>query len=375
MKFIFASILSVLVLIPQTVGAQGSESLVFHTIVIDPGHGGQDPGCVSRDGRTYEKDLVLSISKLLAEKIRQADPNLKVLLTRDDDTFVKLNSRASFATRHNADLFISVHINANEKSSPNGYSVHLLGQSTDKNKDTYAFNMDVCKRENAVMLLEEDYSTTYKDFDPDDPESDIFLHLMLNAYREQSLSFAQFVDNNLSFSPLRKSNGVMQNNFAVLRLATMPAVLLELGFISNNEDLEVLRNKGNLDNIANNIYNAFRDYERMYYPESKDIPKAVPSKPVADMAPVQKDTMPVEDTHILFGTQILASKQRLDDNDRFFKGNVPTVIKNGEIYRYYIGVSKDIDEASSQYRQLSNNFSDSFFVRIEDGKARQWTPE
>ena len=167
--------------------AQTHESLGLRTVVIDPGHGGKDSGAISKDKKTQEKKIVLEISKLLKKKIEELNPGVSVFLTRDkDEVFVPLIDRARFATGKNADFFISVHINSNTKTTPNGYSIHLLGPSTDKNKDTYAMNMDVVQRENSVILLEEDYSTTYQGFDPNDPESDIFLHLMANAYREQS---------------------------------------------------------------------------------------------------------------------------------------------------------------------------------------------
>ena len=135
------------------------------TVVIDPGHGGKDPGCVCRDGKTYEKNLALDISLRLGKMIRDSLPDVKVLNTRGDDRFIPLINRAKFATGNDADLFISVHINAQEKgTNANGYSIHLLGESRDKTKDTYAFNMDVCRRENSVILLEDDYKTTYKGF-------------------------------------------------------------------------------------------------------------------------------------------------------------------------------------------------------------------
>lgn len=361
--------------------AQSAGGLGLHTVVIDPGHGGKDPGAISRDKKTQEKEIVLTISRLLKEKIEAQYPDVKVYLTRDKDgTFVPLIDRAKSATNREADLFISVHINANNKTTPNGYSVHLLGPSADKNKDTYAFNMDVCKRENEVILLEDDYSTTYQGFDPGDPESDIFLHLMHNAYREQSLMFAQLVDQNLAGGPLRKSNGVTQNNFAVLRLASMPAVLLELGFISNAADLEVLRSDKSLDNIAIRLCVAFGEYKKIY-DESVGAGKAAPEK--ADKAPAsapaaeaqkaepQPAAAAPQEEGTYYATQVLATKKKMAANDPFFKGHEWRSIYTGTLYKYFIGASDDVEKARVINRQISADFPDSFLVKVVDGACER----
>lgn len=346
----------------------GPSGLGLHTVVIDPGHGGKDAGCISKDKKTYEKQLVLSISKKLKEKIEAANPDVKVYLTRDSDKYETLSDRAKFATEKNADLFISVHINSNEKTSPNGYSVHLLGQSTDKNKDTYAFNMDVCKRENEVILLEDDYSTTYQGFDPNDPESDIFLHLMHNAYREQSLIFAQLVDQKMSGGPIKKSNGVLQNNFQVLRQASMPAVLLEIGFISNATDLSMLRSSDNLDRIASGIASAFKEYKSIYdesvgaakpadvKPES---PKAEAAKPAADVAKAAT-------RESYYGTQVLASTKNMKADDPYFLGYKMKNVKSGNLYKYIIGVSDDVDKAREISKEIRKKYPDAFLVKVDD---------
>ena len=156
-------------------------------MVIDAGHGGKDPGAVSSDKKTYEKSIVLDIAQNLSERIRKAYPDVKVVMTRSSDKYVTLNDRAEIANKADADLFISIHINASAKNSPNGYSVHILGQSSDTNKDLFAYNMDVCRRENSVITLEDDYTTKYQGFDPSDPESFIFMTLMQNSYLEHEI--------------------------------------------------------------------------------------------------------------------------------------------------------------------------------------------
>ena len=288
-------------------------------------------------------------------------------MTRDkDEVFVPLIDRASFATGHNADFFISVHINASEKTSPNGYSVHLLGPSTDKNKDTYAMNMEVVQRENSVILLEDDYSTTYQGFDPKDPESDIFLHLMTNAYREQSILFAQIVDKKMAGGPIRKSNGVSQNNFAVLRLASMPAVLLELGFISNPTDLEALRSSRNLDRIAQRLAEAFTEYKKLY---DESVGAGRQDKPAAAPAPAAASatqTASVPAGEVWYGTQVLATRKTMDPKDSYFLGYEPRCVSTPTLNKYIIGVSDSLEKARETSRSIKAKYPDAFLVKVDD---------
>lgn len=343
------------------ISAQNTSNLGLHTVVIDPGHGGKDPGAISKDKKTQEKQLVLDISKKLKEKIESSNSDVKVLMTREKDgVFVPLIDRARFASGKGAELFISVHINANDRTTPNGYSIHLLGPSTDKNKDTYAFNMDVCKRENEVILLEDDYSTTYQGFDPSDPESDIFLHLMHNAYREQSLIFAQLVDEKLKNGPIKKSNGISQNNFAVLRQASMPAVLLELGFISNPTDLAALRSEESIDRIVNSIADAFNDYKTIY---DESVGASRPQ--AAGTGAVTGNSAPSD---IYYGTQVLASSKLMDKKDPYFLGYEYRYVKSGKLYKYFIGVSDDVQKAREMSSGIVKKYPDAFLVKV-DGEA------
>lgn len=344
--------------------AQDSGQLGLRTVVIDPGHGGKDPGAVSKDGKTQEKKLTLEISNLLKAKIEALNPGVSVYMTREeDDVFVPLIDRAKFATGKGAGFFISVHINSNAKAAPNGYSIHLLGPSTDKNKDTYAMNMDVVQRENSVILLEEDYSTTYQGFDPKDPESDIFLHLMTNAYREQSLLFAQLVDEKLAGGPIKKSNGILQNNFAVLRLASMPAVLLELGFISNATDLETLRSAKSLDRIAQRLAEAFTEYRKLY---DESVGAGEPVKPEAPAKEAAPDKAASPTGTAYYGTQVLATKKSMDPKDSYFLGYEPRCVSTAALNKYIIGVAGDLETARKSYNKIKAKYPDAFLVKVDD---------
>lgn len=254
-----------LIFLTFSVSAQKPDNFL-HTVVIDAGHGGKDPGAVSRDQKTYEKTLVLSMAKKLGGKIEaEYNGDVKVLYTRTEDVFVPLQDRADFANRNNADLFISVHVNASPKGrTGSGHSVHILGASSNPNRDVLSGNLDVCKRENSVILLEDDFSTTYQGFDPTDETSYIFMTLMQGAFYEQSIYLASLVEKKLSNNPLKVSNGVFQNAFYVLWKTAMPSVLLELGYISDDTDLALLRTDEGREMIAGKVFEAFKEYKKNY---------------------------------------------------------------------------------------------------------------
>lgn len=366
--------------LPVMLGAQDGR-LGLNTVVIDPGHGGNDPGCISKDRKTREKDLTLDISKRLAGKIRAEYPEIKVLQTRNTDVFIPLVQRAQIANSAHANLFISIHINATTGTAANGYSVHVLGQSSKKGRDLYSNNFNECARENSVILLEDDYSTNYQGFDPNDPESSILFSLMQNAYLEQSLMFADDVNRALKPGPFRTSRGVHQDPFLVLWKTAMPSVLIECGFISNLSDLSTLRSAAKLDEIAEGIFKAFKqfktDYDRslnVSIPQSAQTSSAKPSEPETSKA---SETHAVEGARTTsdgpwFGTQILALSRRLSDDDPAFQGQKVTAVRDGNIYRYIVGCSADRKEALAESRVLKKTFPDSFLVRVDqDGKVER----
>lgn len=368
MKFDFHHI-SLLLLICLSMAAfqdaaaqQSSSTLKLRTVVLDPGHGGKDAGCVSRDRKTYEKNLTLSIARLLGQKITQAYPDVKVVYTRTTDKYVTLNDRAEIANRNHADLFISIHINSFSSSSPNGFSAHILGQSRDKNRDLFSYNMDVCRRENSVILLEEDYSTKYQGFDPEDPESFIFFNLMQNAFYEQSLLFAADVEKELSKGPITHSRGISQDPFYVLWKTTMPAVLLELGFISNPADLKIMNSSAGREQLASRLFAAFREFKKKY-DGSLDLSAARAAQPERQ-EDVSAQTS-AGDTR--YGVQILVLSKKLRKGDRALKGYDPEIFSAGSLYKYVVGISGSEAEARDTYRTVKRKFPDSFPVKISGG--------
>ena len=347
----------------------------MNTIVIDAGHGGKDAGTVSADRKTYEKTLTLKLSKKFAEKVRAAYPEMKVILTREKDVFVPLMDRTALASKVGANLIISIHINAAAKSkSPNGFSAYILGPAKKSKYDSYDVNMEVLQRENSVIFLEDDYSTKYQGYDPNSPESEIFMQLMQNAFREQSLAFAESVSHNMDRGPFRKNWGVMQANFCVLRQASMPAVLLEYGFMTNPEDLSVLRKEEALNKIVDRLFDSFVSYKEDYDAsvaiedtpapamESATAPQA---KPEAQTVSPQEKPQAQSGAPVFYGVQVLASSREMSPSDKYFRGHDVICIKVGKVYKYILSPEDNPDAVKTFYNKIKSQYPESFIVKVE----------
>ena len=355
-------------------GAFAQDRLKLSTIVIDPGHGGNDPGCISLDKKTREKDIALDISKRLAKKINESLPGVKVVLTRSNDTFVTLSGRADIANEINADLFISVHVNAQAKgTSASGYSIHCLGQSSREGNDLFSKNLELCKRENSVILLEDDYQTRYQGFDPSDPQSYILFSLMQNAHLEHSLAFAEDVANAMKGGPISRSRGVSQDPFWVLWRTTMPSVLVEVGFMTNPNDLQTMRSPEGRDKIAANLLKAIQTFKKRYdnstatttTPQKADQADVKPA-PETGEAPATPAVEAVsESSGTVYGIQVLATSKKMKPADPFFKGYTPTEVVSGKLYKYIIIVGGDLADARRKKRELDQRFPGCFLVSKE----------
>ena len=348
----------------QDAGSQAA--LLLKTVVIDPGHGGKDPGCVSRDNKTFEKDIVLDIAQRLAGKISAAYPEVTVKMTRTKDNFVELENRASFANKANADLFISIHVNAAPKgTAANGYSIHCLGQSSRKGNDLFSKNLDLVKRENSVIKLEDNYETTYQGFDPGDPQSSIIFSLMQNAHLGSSLTFADYVAKSMGNSPIHNSRGVSQDPFWVLWRTAMPSVLIEVGFITNPDDLATMRTEKGRDQIAANIFRAFSLFKSGY---DGSLTREAPPQQPEEVVKAEEPRKPQEGG-VLFGTQILVLSRELPDTDPAFHGYTPVKVSAGSLTKYIIGTSSSLTEAKKKFSAIVKFYPDAYLVKIEDGKT------
>ena len=364
-KLPVALIVAAVLAIPVPCLAQ-KDALRLKTVVIDAGHGGKDAGCVSRDKKTYEKDIALDIATRLNEKISAAYKSVNVIMTRADDNFVELEQRAVIANKANANLFISIHVNAVEKgTTANGYSVHVLGQSQRAGNDLYSKNLDLVKRENAVILLEDNYETKYQGFDPNDPQSSIIFSLMQNAHLTASLTFADDVAQAMAGGPIKHSRGVSQDPFWVLWRTAMPSVLIEVGFMTNPDDLSIIRSEEGRDGIAENIFKAFCTFKARY-DASVQVGESAPE--AAPAAPVQEEkAAPPDPNAPYYGIQILATGKQMNPSDPFFHGYTPVELKAGTLYKYIICTDGKLANVKKSFAKVQSVFKDSYLVKVTDG--------
>ena len=378
---LFRALLSALLMVAVSIHLSGQNTvkdLGLRTVVIDPGHGGKDPGAPGKTRKTDEKHIVLSVATKLGDKIKAAYPDVKVVYTRSSDVFVELKERANIAKRNNADLFISIHCNSNNSSQPYGASVHLLGPKSSNKKnqrDYFAASQSVAQRENSVMLLEDDYKTSYQDFDPESAESVISSNLLWMANYQNSLMFAAEYEAYLHKAPYRESNytGIHQDVFYLLWATNMPAALLEIGFISNPGDYAVMSTSDGQAKIAQSIFDAFSSYKKQYDASVNVVAEPAEVKPetevkVQQSEPAAKTTATVKEQDVHYGIQIMGLGRKLSAKDSALKGLSVQIVppaEGGSIYKYIAAWSEDQESAKSQLAAVRKKFPDAFLVKVE----------
>ncbi len=351
------------------------------TVVIDAGHGGKDPGSLGKFSK--EKDIVLDIALRLGKYIETQLPEVKVVYTRTKDEFIPLYQRADIANKNKADLFISIHANGNTEPHVDGTETLVLGLHRAEE------NFEVAKKENSVILLEDDYNAHYEGFDPNSPESYIIFSLMQNLYLEQSINFAAYVQNQFKNRAARKDRGVKQQGLLVLARTSMPGVLIETGFMTNPEEEKFLMSEEGKDYIASAIFRAFRDYKNMM--ENKNTYLAgnalkydsgkmgissdtMPAKVIQQAlnnetdSSLKKTSLPDNKANVAFKVQILASAKRIPANDASFKGlKGIEEFKVGNMYKYTFGSSESFSEMVALSRQMQKSFPGAFVIAVKDG--------
>jgi N-acetylmuramoyl-L-alanine amidase len=222
-------------------------------VVIDAGHGGRDPGALGSSSK--EKDIALTVALLVGKYIQENMPGVEVIYTRKSDVFIELKERANIANRNKADLFISIHCNAAPSRSAYGTETFVMGTKN------FEGNFDIVKRENSVILLEDNYQEKYEGFDPSSPESYMMFNLMQKAYLSNSLSLASKIESDFTSKVNRTSRGVKQAPLYVLWTTSMPSVLVELGFISNQNEEKFMKSKDGQTYLASAIYRSVKAYK------------------------------------------------------------------------------------------------------------------
>ena len=333
------------------------------TVVIDAGHGGHDPGAMGK--LTQEKKLNLEVSQRLEQQIKLHYPDVKVVMTRKNDVFLTLQQRADIVNKNNADLFICIHTNAAENRNVTGTETFVLGV------DKLQSNLDVAMRENAVMLLEDDYQTTYEGFDPNSVDSYIMFELMQDQYIDQSLNFATLVQQ--QFTDIGRSDrGVRQAGFWVLHKSACPSVLIEMGFISNSNEEKYLASDKGKEDITNSIFQAFSQYKSAYDRKHGIVIAAKsegkPSAAKADKSVAAKADKPVAaveqaELRPVYKVQIFSTLKPVPAGDATFRGlKNCQYSKDGKYYKYTYGEDTDYQTILDIQQELKTKFKDCFIV-------------
>ena len=366
--YIFSIFLALMLFPSLHMSGQNTNGNVgLRTIVIDPGHGGKDPGAPGPDSRNSEKHIVLKISKLLGEKNRKEYPSVKVVYTRSGDTFPKLTDRVQIAHDNNADLFISIHCNSNSKKTASGSSAHILSRKDTRNpsRDLFDENLELTRLENSVIEFEDDQST-YKNFSTEDQ---ILNNLLFHANFEYSVMLAQLIVDNLATNPFHKwGNGIHQNDFLLLKKMTCPAVLVETAFLSNQNERQLLVSEKWQEEIAERLFKAFKVYKDVY-DGSVSAPVYEPSSPQAET--VETSTSVQTGSDEFYGIQIMGLGRLLADNDPALKGMKVRALKSdsSSIYKYVYGAYGSSSDASAQLAAVRKKFPEAFVVVVKGNEV------
>lgn len=290
-------------------------------LVLDAGHGGKDIGATrtySDLGRLQEKDIALSVTLMIGEKLEK-HKDFKVIYTRKTDVYPSLTDRTNLANRSKADLFVSMHCNASRGTT--AYGTETFVQGPEQNRE----NLEVAKAENDVIYLDEQDRETFASYDPTSPESLIALRIQQSKYLESSLLMGSFVEENFVNKDRRFSRGVKQQNLHVLRRNAMPSVLVEMGFISNYEDAAYMATQRGQEEIAESVYQAIVSYKKKF---ERNLAKVEPPKPAEK--PMKNDS------RIL----LMSSTTKYNEGNPVFRGlKYILTIKDGQMYRYYYSVT------------------------------------
>lgn len=336
------------------------------TVVIDAGHGGKDPGAVSANKQIYEKDITLKVALMVGESIAASHPEVKVLYTRKTDKFVGLNDRARMANKANADLFISIHVNAAKNRSAKGAETFTLGVEEERTE----LSLDVAKRENGVILLEDNHEKTYANFNPNSPESYIIFEYMQSEFVKESIHLAQYVQENFAKDANRQDRGVRQAGFLVLNATSMPSILVELGYISNAEEAKYLASATAQKRLSQCITKAFDQYYADLKKLQNNMLMAEESlSNEQENATGNLQTAVVRDDTPVFKVQFLSSSKKLEKGNPAFKGVGPvSYYYEKGLYKYTCGESANYNEILHVKNKVNEKFKDAFVVAFVKGE-------
>ncbi len=365
----------------MALGVSASGAAV-NTVVIDPGHGGRDFGAIGRHAN--EKDIALAISLKLGDYIREYLPDVNVVFTRETDVFVPLHERAQIANDNKADLFISIHCNSAASRRAIGTETFVMGLHRSQ------ANLEVARRENKSILYEDDYLETYDGFDPHSPEANIIFSLYQNAYLDQSLKMASFVQDQFRDRARRIDRGVKQAGFLVLYQIAMPGILVETGFLSNPAEEQYLMSQSGQAYIASAIFRAFRDYKNeqdalfaeqsryrnnmshsSYLSESHNGASGEGSPGgSADQNVAEADMADPDTASITFRVQFTSMAEKIPVHDSRFSNLDDVYVYHHEgLYRYTTGKASTLEEANGIQKEIQDaGYPDAFVVAFLDNQ-------
>jgi N-acetylmuramoyl-L-alanine amidase len=345
--------------VPSALFAQQSNPF---KVVLDAGHGGKDPGTMR--GSIREKDIVLDVVLRLGKLLEQHN-SVKVFYTRKTDVFIELRERANIANKAKANLFISVHCNGVKSTAAKGTETFVMGMSR---TDT---NLDIAKKENGVIFLEDDYNQKYKGFDPNNPETLLGLKILQEEFLGQSIELASEIEKNFVQTD-RFSRGVKQQPIWVLDATVMPGVLIELGFVSHAEEGIYISSDAGKEEMAQSIYNAIITYKNTFFSPS-DVNESI-------VAPIESNSPAAivsnnhnETTHeangIHYKVQLEAGTKKIDTKPSNFKGLEPiSFTQENKIYKYFYGDETDYEACKKRLTEAKNKGYKSAYIVTFDNK-------
>ncbi len=337
--------------ISTTIVAQKKDKFI---IVLDAGHGGKDPG--KKTLKYNEKDIALKIVLKIGKQLA-LNKNVKVIYTRKTDVFVKLHERARIANKADADLFVSIHCNAHHTQA-SGTETFVLGEGNTQR------NLTIAKAENEVIFLEDDHSEHYERFDPNSPESLIGLTLMQEEYVAQSLLLASLIEKNFVQKDKRKSRGVKQASLLLMHSTYMPSVLIETGFITNEQEGEYLVSKNGQVSVAKSIANAILTYKnKLHLVEDEIIDPIIEN-------PTETNPIIVTQKNIIFKVQLAASNKKIAlKSYNFKKMENLSIAKTGKLYRYFSGSTNNYKKIKEiQKKAIKKGHTTAYIVAYKNGK-------
>ncbi len=367
MKFNYRNFILITFLLLLSYSSVNSQNKDVFTVVLDAGHGGKDPGN-SYHG-FVEKEIALKTVLKLGQFLEK-EKSIKVIYTRTSDVFIELANRPKLANNANANLFVSIHCNSVKNGVPHGTETFVMGMSR------HDMNLEVAKKENSVILLEDNYKQKYQGFDPNKPESLIGLTIMQEENLNSSINLASEIQNNFTNNLGRNSRGIKQQPLWVLDASYMPGVLIELGFLSNKSEGSFLNTEEGQIKMAKQISEAILNYKNKYFGVRKE--GSVSSVYKEDLSNKTKNTEESSKNvssfrSSIYKVQLAASSRKLDLNSRNFKGlkNI-SCINVGTLYKYMYGETSNLDDAKKMQQEARKaGYLEAFVVEIKQGKNEE----